>query len=371
MADDFTRIRDHVDRFRQTIAQMKRQLGPVDFEWYPSDTLSAFVHLDGLLTGGNRSLFSGRKRILDVGCQDGEISFCLESAGHEVVAIDYPTYNHNGMRGMRALKPALGSSVQLYDMDLDRQFQLPSGDYDVAILLGVLYHLRNPFYVLEELARRASYCLLSTRIARRFPDGTPVPPDLPMAYLLEERELNNDETNYFIFSDFGLRTLLARTHWDVCDSMTTGGTLDSDPIRPDRDERFFCLLKSRYGRLTNVEFLDGWHQPEESGWRWTEREFSARIQWQGKYPPRVLIVETYISDDLIRHNPSLGLSLSMEGKQLATEVYRSSGLKTLARKLARTNASDVVVKFSLSGALPPDDSDPRERGIVVTAIRME
>src|ERR1035438_7711477 len=127
MADDFAPMREHADRFKRTIGRIKSDLGPVDFEWYPSDTLSAFVHLDRLLTGGNRALLSGRKRILDVGCQDGEMSFCLESAGHEVVALDHPTYNHNGMRGIRALKAALGSQVQLCDVDLDRQFLLPDG----------------------------------------------------------------------------------------------------------------------------------------------------------------------------------------------------------------------------------------------------
>jgi SAM-dependent methyltransferase len=371
MADDFAPMREHADRFKRTIDRIKSDLGPVDFEWYPSDTLSAFVHLDRLLTGGNRSLFSGKKRILDVGCQDGEMSFCLESAGHEVVALDHPTYNHNGMRGIRALKTALGSRVQLCDVDLDRQFLLPDGDYDVAVALGVLYHLRNPFYVLEELARRASYCLLSTRIARRFPDGTPVPAHLPIAYLLDERELNDDETNYFIFSDQGLHTLLARTYWDLCDHMTVGGTRDSDPIRPDRDERFFCLLKSRYGRLANVELLDGWHQPEESGWRWTEREFSARVHWEGACPPRAVIIETFISDRLIGlHNP-LRLSLDLNGRQLAPEVYRSCGPQKLVRKLPRLTPKEILLRFSLSGALPPDDHDPRERGIIVTALRLE
>jgi len=371
MVDDFTPLRDGAERFKQRVTEVKKALGPVDFEWYPSDTLSAFVHLDRLLTGGNRSLFSGRKRILDVGCQDGEISFYLESAGHEVVALDHPTYNHNGMRGVRALKQALRSGIQLCDVDLDRQFVLPDETYDVAIVLGVLYHLRNPFYILEELARRASYCLLNTRIARRFPDGTAIPPHLPIAYLLDERELNDDETNYFIFSEQGLRTLLARTYWDLCDSMTVGGTADSDPVRPDRDERFFCLLKSRHDRLANVELLEGWHQPEETGWRWTEREFSARVRWEDRRPPRMLVLETFIPDQLMQHHKELRLSLSVGGRPLTPELFRSCGTNKLIRKLRGVTEKDLFLRFALSGALPPHDSDPRERGIIVTAIRVE
>jgi len=50
----------------------------------------------------------------------------------------------------------------------DRPFTLPHDAYDVVLFLGILYHLRNPFYVLEELARRTTHLLLSTRIARRY-----------------------------------------------------------------------------------------------------------------------------------------------------------------------------------------------------------
>jgi hypothetical protein len=371
MEGDFTALREHAERFKTRILQAKKDLGPVDFEWYPHDSFSAFAHLDGLLTGTNRLLFHGRKTILDVGCQDGEISFCLESAGHEVAAIDHPVYNHNSMRGVRALREALRSGIQLSEVDVDRQFQLPGQGYDVTVMLGVLYHLRNPFYVLEELARKSSYCLLSTRIARRYPDGALIPPDVPVAYLLAERELNYDETNYFIFSERGLRTLLQRTYWDVCEWIATGQTVDSDPIRPDRDERVFCLLKSRYGRLPDVEILEGWHQPEESGWRWTEREFSARVRSASGRRPRRVIVDLFLSEQLIDHVNPLRLSLSVNGFALTPEVYRSVGPQTLVRSLRGPAAKDFLLAFSLSGALPPSDRDPRERGVVVSSIRVE
>ena len=61
--------------------------------------------------------------------------------------------------------------MELVELDLDRPFQLPGGPYDFTFFLGTLYHLRNPFHVLEELAKRTAFCFLSTRIARRFPGG--------------------------------------------------------------------------------------------------------------------------------------------------------------------------------------------------------
>ena len=109
---------------------------------------------------------AGRK-VLDLGCADGELAFFLESLGYQVTAVDHGVYNHNGMRGARALKAALGSAVELVELDLDRPFQLPGGPYDFAFFLGTLYHLRNPFHVLEELAKRAG--LLLSEHAHRAP----------------------------------------------------------------------------------------------------------------------------------------------------------------------------------------------------------
>ena len=170
--------------------------------------------MEKLLTGANRDLLDGRGRVLDMGSQDGELAFFLESLGYQVVAVDHPAYNHNGMRGIRALKAALGSAVEIHELDVDRPFTLPHDTYDLVFFLGILYHLRNPFYVLEELSRRTTRCFLSTRVARRFPDGSAMPPNVALAYLLAEEELNQDNSNYFIFSESGLRVMLERAHWD-------------------------------------------------------------------------------------------------------------------------------------------------------------
>jgi SAM-dependent methyltransferase len=368
---DLRTVSEHAAKFKQKILHVKRDLGAVDFEWYPHDTLTALDHLDRLLTGTHRLLFPDkRQRIIDIGCQDGELSFLLESLGHDVTALDHPAYSHNGMRGVRALKSALNSSITLHEIDLDQQFSLPGSDYDLALFLGVLYHLRNPFYILEEIARRTSSCLLSTRIARRFPDGTNMPPGVAMAYLLDERELNEDDSNYFIFSEAGLRVMLKRTHWDICEYMSAGDTTTSDPVRLDRDERVFCLLASRYERLSNVELLEGWHESEATGWRWTKREFSARILWKEPFPPRRLAAQLFLPESLMDPAGQLRVSLSVNGRPLPPEVFRTPGAQSLVRALPVTMADDFLVHFSLSHALPPDQDDARERGLIVTSLHM-
>lgn len=45
---------------------------------------------------------------------------------------------------------------------------------------------------------------------------------MPLAYLVEEDELNNDETNFCIFSEKALQRVLKRTGWDVIHYITFG-----------------------------------------------------------------------------------------------------------------------------------------------------
>jgi tRNA (mo5U34)-methyltransferase len=356
--------------FAKTMGRLKAGVSP-GFEWYPYDTLSALWHLEKLLTGERRGLLTGRGRVLDLGSQDGELAFFLESLGYQVIAADHPAYNHNGMRGIRALKAALGSSIEIYEIDLDRPFTLPHDTYDLVILFGVLYHLRNPFYVLEELARRATHLVLSTRIARRYPDGAPMPPGHALAYLLRENELNQDDSNYFIFSEPALRVLLERCHWEVRDFLTQGATGGSDPIRLDRDERAFCFARTRYDRLSEVDLLEGWHDLEDTGWRWTARTFTARVRAAESAQGRVLTMRLYVAEESVRRLKRLTLSAMANGIALEPAVYETAGLATFVRRLDVGMDSEIVLRFWLDRALPSEEADSRERGIIVTSIQIE
>ena len=341
-------------RFEERIRRAKHSLGHPAFEWYPYDTLSALGHLEKLLTGANRGLVDGRGRVLDMGSQDGELAFFLESLGYQVAAVDHPAYNHNGMRGIRALKAALGSAVEIHELDADRPFTLPHDTYDLVFFLGILYHLRNPFYVLEELARRTTRCFLSTRVARRFPDGSAMPANLALAYLLAEEELNQDNSNYFIFSERGLRVMLDRAHWKIRDYVSLGDTSLSDPVRLDRDERAFCLLESRYDRLANLELLAGWHASEETGWRWTGREFGVRVRaGVGRH---VLTMKLYVAGESVRRLGAITLHATANGVALPPAVYDTVGMESYVRQLEPESA-EVELRFSLHKALPPDESD--------------
>ncbi len=342
-------------------------------DWYPYDTLSTVEHLDKLLTGANRerigALLAGEpKKILDLACQDGDWAFFrLRSLGHQVDAVDHPVYNHNTMRGLWAMKSALGSAVRIAEADLNRPFTLPSEHYDLAMFFGALYHLRNPFLVMDELATRATHCLVSTVTSACFPGGAPMPTDAAAAYLLRERELNDDETNYFIFSENAFRVLLERTHWRVCDYL--GVAVPSGAQLACGEERAFCLVESLYGSVGPVELGKGWHYPEDAGWRWTEREFSVTVAAPGGQ--RTLTAELFLPPELMRVAAPLIVSMAIVGREAPPARYESAGIHKLVRTFAAGGGGTLQLDFRLSGAIPPDDADRRERGVIVNSIVVE
>lgn len=245
--------------FDQQLAEQKQALAN-DLPWYPYGTLHNFPHLANLLGADKlRALpeLAAGKPMVDIGTADGDTVFFLESLGFDVDAVDYPPTNFNGCRGFRALREARGSSAQLHEIDLDSQFELPGEHYGLAFFLGILYHLKNPFGAMESLSRLADHAVVSTRVAAYNVANARVGggdlntarvniSTMPIAYLVAPDETNNDATNFWMFSDAGLRRLFERTGWDLLEWTSVGDTEQSDPATPEHDERVFCLLKSKH-----------------------------------------------------------------------------------------------------------------------------
>jgi hypothetical protein len=105
--------------------------------------------------------------------------------------------------------------------------------------------LQNPFYVMSELSKRTRHCLLNTRVARLAgPERTNIAL-LPVAYLVGPAELNNDATNYWVFTPAGLERLVARAGWEVVSQLNLGDTAASVPDSMEHDERMLMLLRSQ------------------------------------------------------------------------------------------------------------------------------
>ncbi len=246
-------LRDRAADYAATLRSKRQELAKPEF-WYPYGSIHNFVYIELLLTGANRNLFRevDPKRAADIGAADGDVSFFLEQEGWDMTIIDNPPTNWNGLQGAKLFRDATGSKVHIEEMDLDSQFVL-GATYQLVFMMGILYHLKNPFYVLEQLSKSAKYAIITTRIMR-WSGPADLPADgrerqlmehLPVAYLLGPAECNNDATNYWIFSNTGLRRILDRAQWDILDYRIFGEAEGADPFSGDHDARAFCLVRSR------------------------------------------------------------------------------------------------------------------------------
>ena len=244
-------IQKKVDKFEERLDVVKKESPAI--KWFFGDILSNIDAIGSLLKGKNRDIFGEfiGGHVADIGAADGDVAFFLETLGYQCDIIDFPQYNYNGMAAAYHLKEALKSNVSIHEIDLDKRFEFPRR-YDAVIFLGLLYHLRNPFFALETLAQNTRYCFLSTRIARWVDSGfwpwqrRTYIRNSPVAYLLAPDECNNDSTNYWIFSETGLRRIVERAGWEICDYISYGKRANSNPRDQKTDERAFMLLKSRF-----------------------------------------------------------------------------------------------------------------------------
>lgn len=355
-------------QLRERLTATKRQLAAINFEWYPYDTLSSVDRIVRLLGNRHQQILDCARNegVLDLGCQDGELSFLFESLGCPVTALDNPLSNHNGLRGVRALIDARQSSVALHERDFDSQFVLPGARYGLAIFLGVLYHLKNPYYVMETLARHARYCMLSTRIARRLPDGKPMPNGMPVAYLLDAYELNDDDSNFWILSDPALRRLLKRTGWNVLEYFSIGDTQNSDPVTLQHDERAFCLLQSYYA-LAHLKLLDGWYEPEDTGWRWTKQNFSLVLPADLKRAGESIDIRMFLPDAVFSSVGPVTLRTKIDGREMKPVLLDKPGAHRARFPLDR-KPIDTTVEFSLDKALSAEAGDGRELGVIIASV---
>ena len=88
------------------------------------------------------------KRVLDVGCRDGLLSFEAERLGaSEVIGID----NDLSRGAVEFLIPHFESGVKMRAMNLLDLHPGAFGKFDLVIFAGVLYHIRYPFHALRLL----------------------------------------------------------------------------------------------------------------------------------------------------------------------------------------------------------------------------
>lgn len=354
--------------FKAHLEKLRHDNKSPEFNWYPYDSFGSLPVLTSLMNGRwDLNNLRGPAPLLDIGCGDGDLSFFFESLGWPVIAVDNANPNFNETRGFTTLHRALNSTVEFHKYDLDQGLPLTGRTFGLALCLGVLYHLKNPFVLLETSARHARHCFLSTRIAQVSPKGAPME-DEPLAYLLDPFEANDDPSNFWIFSEAGLRRIFDRCGWELCEYTTTGVQNGSTPTRNDRDQRAFCMLRSKLpDPWLNIDLDGGWHPMENNSWRWTERVFSIRLSGPITKADPILRFTFHLPQQILDATGPLRLTASIGAERLKTCAFSVSGQHTYETPLPSglLTTSDVCIRFELDKCWGPRASDQRQLGVQV------
>jgi Dolichyl-phosphate-mannose-protein mannosyltransferase len=128
------------------------------------------------------------------------------------------------------------------------------------------------------------------------------------------------------------------------------------------------------GDLRFENRLTGFYPPEEGRFRWTGREFSARLDVsQLDTTGGQLLAHIYIPENVIQKLGAITLHASIAGRALAPQTWSEPGSYVYRRELDANMLSpgSVQINFSLNKSIPPSAQDKRELGIIVQELSIE
>ena len=355
------------------VRTIKARLVVPDYGWYPYEPLSAVALITELLTPVYTEIVAacGQNGVADLGCADGDLGILFAEMGATVDWVDHRESNYNQMRGLTTLQGALGLPQRAFDLDLDGRFELPQANYGLALFLGTLYHLKNPFYVLETLAKASDWCLVSTRVAQVTPEARIRIDREPLAYLLAPREANDDPTNFWIFSPAGLTRLVERAGWRVVAEKRVGCEQNSDPVKPEADERMFLLLKSRLRHPElDVRPLDGWYPAENDAWCWTAKQFSLQVALPEAERTSEFALRMTVPEAALAASPRVRVSCRVDGLPAGSMVCEIADSIEFRGRFPETTLRGATVRldFLVESSFDGVPGDKRELGIIIPLL---
>lgn len=149
------------------------------------------------------------KSVLDIGCYDGFFSFEAERRGAKIIV----PVDKDVRTTFRSVAGRLGSSLVNDMLDIEQPYPIEMiGTFDVVLLYGVLYHVKCPLDVMDNLSLATAsdgMCLVETAISNI--TGAPV---------LEYRPgFDNDPTNYFYPNKEWMELAATRVGFNVCEEI--------------------------------------------------------------------------------------------------------------------------------------------------------
>ena len=237
-------------------------------QWVHRIDLGDGVVTPGLWGGGNPAIeraladidFTGKK-VLDIGCWDGQYSFLAEKRGaSEVYATDLISQRTFALPTFELAREALDSKVKyhphtgVYDVGT-----LGVTDFDVVIYCGVYYHIKDPlrsFTALRKVMREGGLMVVEGAVIKTPPraPGSASAEDCYARYYYREQFCGDDsnwwvptvpclkqwvESSYFrIHKEYGHSF---ETQENTRYTLTARAVVHSDPvfIRPDPELYMF------------------------------------------------------------------------------------------------------------------------------------
>jgi hypothetical protein len=118
--------------------------------------------------------------------------------------------------------------------------------------------------------------------------------------------------------------------------------------------------------------LDGFHQIEEEGWRWSSKKFAATLGMPARRQAGglQLILSFYLPDTLIRKLGPVTLTARLGGGVIARQVYSQPGARQLAARLDGVilDPRRNTFQFELDKCVGPTPDDKRQLGLIVSSI---
>jgi tRNA (mo5U34)-methyltransferase len=157
------------------------------------------------------------RRTLDLGTRDGFFAFECERRGASVIAVDYLPAERTGFSIAADL---LHSKVQYHCANVYNLTPQAFGEFDLVLMLGLLYHLPDP---LGALAVVRTLCrgklILETHVA-----DAELGTERPLMAFCQGDSLNGDWTNYWAPNTLAVEAMLREV----------GFTIESTRVDADR-----------------------------------------------------------------------------------------------------------------------------------------
>jgi tRNA (mo5U34)-methyltransferase len=206
--------------------------------WYHKFEISAGVWTPGVYDpSGTYNMLNlpadmNGLRVLEIGPADGYFTKRMTEAGAEVVAVDYCEKDHHGFAAMEELS---GRKFEYHKANL---YELPSlglqGQYDIVMILGVLYHLPDMIRAFWTLKPYVKHRLLLEGLISRSHEDKPIAEYLPAA------TWNNDMTNFWAPNPLCCEMMLKDCGFSVDRKVLNDnrGLFDSTIVKaPDADKK--------------------------------------------------------------------------------------------------------------------------------------